>query len=390
MDQPLAGGATPEPITIGVDIGTTSVKAVAVGADGRIVASARVPHPVLTPAPNVLEHDADLAWRIGVRYAAIEVAEAAAFQGHDVAAVNVAAMVPSLCPVDDRGVPIGPGLLYGDERAAGGARGLNPSEDGELVRMLAWLAEEYPGAAGFWPAQAVANAALSGVGAIDTVTAMTTCPLFDYTGWDPAVAADAGVTVDRLPVIVSGSDAVGVVSDDLGPALAGAVVGGGTIDAFGEQLVAGADQDGDVLVILGATLIIWACVPEWREAPGLWTMPHTAPGKTLIGGPSNAGGLLRDWASRTLAPIDPAAPLDPGDVPVMLPYLRGERTPLHDPARRGSIHGLSLSHGPTAVWRAVHESSGMSVRHHLELAGLSGDPGQRRRPADRRHGRRHP
>ena len=204
MDQPLAGGATPEPITIGVDIGTTSVKAVAVGADGRIVASARVPHPVLTPAPNVLEHDADLAWRIGVRYAAIEVAEAAAFQGHDVAAVNVAAMVPSLCPVDDRGVPIGPGLLYGDERAAGGARGLNPSEDGELVRMLAWLAEEYPGRGGFLAgAGRRQRGPLSGVGAIDTVIAMTTCRSSTTRDGTPGRGRDAGVTVgsaagDRL------------------------------------------------------------------------------------------------------------------------------------------------------------------------------------------------
>jgi xylulokinase len=180
-----------------------------------------------------------------------------------------------------------------------------------------------------------------------------------------------------LPRIVSGSQPAGRCGDDLGASLSGAVVGGGTIDAFAEQLVAGADHDGDVLVILGATLIIWACVPNWYEAPGLWTIPHTAPGKVLIGGPSNAGGLLRDWASRSLAaPTDPDRPvtaeLDPGGVPVLLPYLRGERTPLHDPTRRGSFHGLSLAHGPDALWRSVYEATGHSIRHHLELANLLG------------------
>jgi xylulokinase len=313
-----------------------------------------------------------------VRAAARQVAEAAHAAGHVVAALNVAAMVPSLCPVDADGVPIGPGLLYGDERAKGGGRGLDPSQDGELVRMLTWLAAAHPEAAGYWPAQAVGNAALCGEGVIDSVTAMTTLPLFDFTGWDPAECAGAGVRSDQLPAIRSGSDPAGRCRDDLGPALEGAVVGGGTIDAFGEQLVAGADEVGDVLLIMGATLIVWACVAEWVEAPGLWTVPHTAPGKVLIGGPSNAGGILRDWAASVLvAPVPPApgevpAAVDPDDVPVVLPYVRGERTPLHDRDRRGSFHGLSVAHGPDAMWRAVHEASGHSVRHHLELAGVLG------------------
>ena len=57
--------------------------------------------------------------------------------------------------------------------------------------MLRWMAAEYPGAAGYWPAQAVANAALCGTGAIDSVTAMTTLPAFDYVGWD-ATVCDVG------------------------------------------------------------------------------------------------------------------------------------------------------------------------------------------------------
>ncbi len=71
---------------------------------------------------------------------------------------------------------------------------------------------------------------------------------------------------------MSGADAVGPVSS-----LPDAILASGTIDALGEQMVAGADHVGDVLVILGATLIVWAVVPEWRELDGVWTVPHTAP-----------------------------------------------------------------------------------------------------------------
>jgi xylulokinase len=369
-------------VTVGVDIGTTSVKAVAADDEGTVLARARVPHPLHTPLANVLEHDAARAWRDGVRAAAGEVARAVVAAGHRVEAVQVAAMVPSLCPVDANGVPIGPGLLYGDERAKGGEPGLDPSRDGELLRMLRWLVSEHPDAAGYWPAQAVGIAALCGRGVIDPVTAMTAPPLFDLMtcDWDPSVSEAAGVAADRLPPVVPSDAVAGTVLQDLGADLAGAAVGTGAIDAFAEQLVAGADHDGDVLVILGATLIVWACVPNWVEVPGLWTVPHTAPGKTLVGGPSNAGGILRDWALRTLRHDDEGdpGPLDPTDVPVILPYLRGERTPLHDRDRRGWIHGLSVAHGPAAMWRAVREASGHSVRHHLELAGLlppDGRPG---------------
>ncbi|MCB1262905.1 MAG: hypothetical protein KDB33_21265, partial [Acidimicrobiales bacterium] len=107
-------------VTVGIDIGTTSVKAVAVDDDGRVLRRARVVHEVRMPGPGVFEHDPDLAWRAGVLAAFEEVR-----QGLDVVAVNVAAMVPSLCAVDADGRALTPGLLYGDARG-GAPSGANP------------------------------------------------------------------------------------------------------------------------------------------------------------------------------------------------------------------------------------------------------------------------
>lgn len=348
-------------VTVGVDIGTTSVKAVAADDDGTVVARARVPHPLHARHAGELAHDAARAWRAGVLEAYRQVAE-----GLEVAAAQVAAMVPSLCAVDEAGVPVSDGLLYGDARGADPASaGQNPSESGELVRFLAWLVAEHPDAAGFWPAQAVANAALAGRGAIDTVTAMTTLPLFDFTGWDPTVAAAARLPdTSRLPDIVAGSDPIGTITGTDVP------LGPGTIDAFAEQLVAGADHPGDVLVILGATLIVWVVVPEWLEVDGLWTVPHTAPGLTLVGGPSNAGGLFVNWARRLLGGGDAeTGPPDPERIPIWQPYLRGERVPLHDPDRRAALTGLDIGMGPAEATRAVYEASGFALRRIVELAG---------------------
>jgi len=362
----MADGA----LTVGIDIGTTSVKAVAVDGDGTIVARARVPHEVRTPAAGLFEHDIDRAWHADVLEALALVAE-----GRAIDAVNVSAMVPSLGAVTEDGTAVGPGLLYGDRRGEQeGHDPTQPGDSGELLAFLAWQAAAAPDAAGYWPAQAVANHALCGRGAIDSVTAMTAYPLFDFVGWDETLAAEAGTVPGALPEIVSGVEAAGRVHDGL--AGAGALLGGGTIDAFGEQLVAGADEAGDVLVLCGTTMITWGVIDEWQEVPGLWTIPHSAPGKTMIGGPSNAGGLFLEHVRRWLGPAgpDPLA-VDPGDLPVWLPYVRGERTPLHRRDLHSSLHDAALHHGVEHLLRAAYEAAGFVVRHHLDLARDAGlDP----------------
>jgi xylulokinase len=364
----MAGEPGGSDVTVGIDIGTTAVKAVAAGADGTVLARARVPHEVRTPEPGAFEHDVDRAWRDGVLDALGQVAA-----GCEVAAVNVAAMVPSLVAVGPDGRAAGPGLLYGDHRGDRPGRDpARPGDSGELLAFLAWQARHAPGAAGFWPAQAVANHALTGRGALDSTTAMTAHPLFDFVGWDERLAVGAGVTPDQLPAVVPGVEPAGRVLDGL-PA-AGALVGGGTVDALAEQLVAGADRAGDVLVLCGTTLITWAVVDRWAEVPGLWTVPHTAAGLTLVGGPSNAGGLFLDAVRRWLGP-GAAAGVDavgPADLPLWLPYVRGERTPLHRRDLRASLQGAALHHTPAHLLRAAYEAAGFVVRHHLDLARGAG------------------
>lgn len=353
---------------MGIDIGTTSVKALAVDADGTVLARTRLAHELRSPVAGAAEHDIDRAWRDDVLAALGAVAD-----GHEVRGVAVSAMVPSLGAVDADGRACSPGLLYGDHRGITEVNRPDEAGDsGELLAFLHWLTEHAPGAHGYWPAQAVANHALCGVGAIDSTTAMTAVPLFDFQGWDPAQAAAAGTSPAALPEVVAGTAAAGTVREGLPGA--GAPVAGGTIDALGEQVVAGADHTGDVLVICGATLITWAVIDDWQTAPGLWTVPHTAPGKVLIGGPSNAGGMFVDRVHRWLGtPAD--APLDVDDVddlPVWLPYVRGERTPLHRRDLRAELHGAALHHDPAHLRLAAYEASGFVVRHHLDLARPAG------------------
>ena len=345
-------------VTIGIDIGTTAVKAVAADADGRVVARTRIPHELRVPTPDRLEHNADQAWRQGPLTALEQLARS------DALAVAVSAMVPSMTAVDAGGHPVTPGLLYGDSRGralAADSDAAGPFPVGEAAEFLRWTAAQAPDAAGYWPAPAVANYALAGEAVIDFPTAYTALPLFDAGDWSVEACAQRGVAVDRMPRVEAPGVGVGQLPD------ADTALAVGAIDALCEQMVAGADDDGDVLVLCGTTLIVWVTIPESREVPGLWTIP-TMTGKSQIGGASNAGGLFLGWVDRVLGPGDPAA-ADPLRVPVWSPYLRGERTPFHDPDRRGMLDGLDLTHDSTTLRRAAYEASGFVVRQLIELSG---------------------
>ncbi len=342
----------PGSLTVGIDIGTTSVKGVVADADGRVIERVRLPHPLLVPAPDRMEHDARRAWRLGPRRVLARLA------AHGPVGVAVATMVPSLTAVDRAGRPLTPGLLYGDARGGTGAA----SQTGAVLGFLRWTAKEAPDAAGYWPAPAVANYALGGESAVDFGTAWSSAPLAGGAGWDPDVLAECGVRPDQLPRIEMMGAAIGRVRGS------DAVLGAGGVDAMCEGMVADAEHPGDALVHCGTTLITWAMVAEERMLPDIWTIPTMTPGVWSTGGPSNAGGLFLGWVAKVVGRVRGAP--EPGNVPVWSPYIRGERTPLHDPSRRASLVGLNLTHGPAEIMRAAWEAAGFVVRHHLDLAGV--------------------
>ena len=361
-------------VTVGVDVGTTSVKAVAVDEKGQVVARSRVPHNVVAPEPDLLRHDAKKAWWSGPRKAYQQVTEEL---GHrSVAGVTVASMVPSLTAVNRNGVPVLPGLLYGDRegRVESAAKdGLLPGSMPDAEGFLAWAHTEVPDARGYWPCQAVATNALSGIPAVDTAVTASLGSLHMMGRWNADLLASVGVDEAQLPRSFLWASPPGRCPGT------DTIVTGGTIDALCDQIVAGASETGDVLVIFGATLIVWAVTDQWLTVPGLVSFPHTTPDRFLIGGPSNAGALFVDWARQLLRGAPKPGPDreklaprlgDPGRVPVWLPYIRGERTPFEDHTLRSNIYGLDIGSGAEAIERAAFEASGFVVQRMLEMADV--------------------
>ncbi|HWA65029.1 MAG TPA: FGGY-family carbohydrate kinase [Mycobacteriales bacterium] len=340
-------------ITVGIDIGTTSVKALAVDGDGTIVARARVPHDIHAPSVDVFEHDAKQAWVDGPRRALDELAVA------DFDGLAIATMVPSFTAVDESGTPYTPGLLYGDHRGRAGRNEADLLNSREFRSMLEWTAKQAPGAHGYWTAPAVAAAALGGVAAVDYGTAFALAPLWDGV-WQADPLAELGITPEQLPVVVADDTVTGTIR--------GAASGAGMADAWAEATVAGINSPGDVMVICGTTLIVWCVLGAPAMVPGMWSIPHPLGELSILGGASNAGGMFVNWVRRAVGA--PTAAVDPANVPLFVPYLKGERTPVHDISLRASIHGLDISHDGGAIMRAAYEASAFVARRLIELSAV--------------------
>ncbi len=160
------------------------------------MARSRVPHRIVAPEPDVLRHDAKKAWRTGPRKAFEQVTAELEAEGNSLAGVAVASMVPSMTAVGRQGVPLLPGLLYGDREG----RPQDADEDALLPLgampdaegFLRWAAAEAPDARGYWPCQAVATYAISCLPAIDTGVTASLGMLHTHKGWNAELLGRPG------------------------------------------------------------------------------------------------------------------------------------------------------------------------------------------------------
>ena len=145
-------------VTVGIDIGTSSVKAIAADGDGNVVARARVPHQVDVPAPERFEHDAAAAWRDGPRRRAGRARRPrrpGCQRGGDGAVAHRGRRA-------GHAAHAGPALRRRARAHRRGARRREPTtRPVSFLGFLRWLHETVPTAHGFWPAQSVANHALA-------------------------------------------------------------------------------------------------------------------------------------------------------------------------------------------------------------------------------------
>jgi xylulokinase len=231
-------------------------------------------------------------------------------------------------------------------------------------------------------------ARLTGEYVLDHHSASQCDPLYDLEAgawnaeWAEEIAPD--VPLPRLvwPWEPAGEVTVAAASATGLPA--GVPVMAGTIDAWAEALSVGVRRPGDLMLMYGSTMFLVQVTDRPRTHPKLWSTAGATPGSWSLAAGMATSGTLTTWL-RELTGDVPFETLiaEAAQVPagarglLALPYFAGERNPVFDPAARGVIAGLTLTHGRGELMRAVYEATAFGVRHNLETLAEAGAPIER-------------
>jgi xylulokinase len=365
---------------VGLDVGTTAVKALAVGPSGDVLARAQASYPLSTPRPGWAEQDPEDWWRA--------TQEALAALGVKPAAIGLSGQMHGLVALGAGDEVLRPAILWNDGRtqaqcdAIEATLGLerlieltgNRALAGFTAPKLLWLRDEEPEVfdrirSVMLPKDYV-RLRLTGEHATDVSDASGTL-LFDVgrRAWSAEVVGALELDADWLPDALESPEVTGAWEGV-------PVVAGGGDQAAGAVGVGATAAGGPLSVALGTSGVVFAALDRYAADPlaRLHSFCHAVPGAWhAMGVMLSAGGALRWLRDATGgAPYDElmaeAAAWEPGvEGLTFLPYLAGERTPHADPDARGAFAGLSLRHDRGALARAVLEGIAFGLRDSLDL-----------------------
>ncbi|GAC1690512.1 MAG: xylulokinase [Gemmatimonadaceae bacterium] len=392
-----------EGLLLGIDIGTSGVKALLIApTTGDVAASATASLSLSTPHPGWAEQDPRAWWSAACE--AISTVRAQC-RAQRIDAVGVSGQMHSSVFLDRGGEVIRPALLWCDGRTtaecieitrrAGGEEQLrdlvaNPALEGFTLPKILWLRRHEPAAysrlATVLLPKDYIRYRLTDELATDPSDASATL-LYDtaHLRWSEIMLDLMELPASLLPVVGGSAEVLGRVSAAAAAATGLArgtpVVGGGADNACGAAGV-GAVAPGECVVSWGTSGTVLAPTAAPRVDPLLraHTFCHVAPGVWyLMGVVLSAGGAFawyRDQFARDLADHseadrrldDEAAGMAPGaDGVTFLPDLQGERTPHRDAEARGAFLGLTLAHGRAHLTRAVLEGVCFALRDSVTI-----------------------
>ena len=379
---------------LGIDIGTSGVKAVLVDEGGTVRAQETAPLAVSRPQPGWSEQDpAD--WWAATRAAVL------ALDAEDrraVRAIGLAGQMHGATLLGKGDAVLRPAILWNDGRSAAQCAELvrreprthaitgNAVFPGFTAPKLLWVAEHEPEV--FASVERVllpkdyVRLLMTGDAASDMSDASGTSWLdVGARAWSGAMLAATGLSEAAMPRLFEGSEATGTllpeVARDWGMDPVPVAAGGGdnAVGAVG----AGVVRAGDAFLSLGTSGVLFAAGDAFAPKPerGVHAFCHALPGQWHEMGVTLSAASCVDWAARLTglpdagAVVAAAEKAAPASVPLFLPYLSGERTPHDDPAARGVLFGMDHDTGPAEVARAVLEGVAFAFADAL---GVLNDP----------------
>ncbi len=383
---------------LGIDLGTSSVRALLVDADGTTLALNGLNYNPDIPRPGFAEQDPDFWTAMAFTTISCSLSDANA-NADDVRALSFSGQMHGLVCVDKDGKPLRPAIIWQDQRSKHviremydrlgrefiGASVQNTVATGFLLASLVWLKENEPETYGkihrvmlpkdylkFRLSGVIATdfSDAAGTTALDNVKLEWSRPLLDALGLDPAM----------FPEILPSTAVLGTITPEAAAATGLStktlVVNGGAdqcMQAVGNGIV----EEGVFSSNIGTGGQMSACTasplydPEFRTS----TFAHALPERWSIMGAALSAGASMKWLTERVLQLVSFKDVDTlaGAVPagsgglLFLPYLAGERTPHFDPEARGVFLGLTLGHDRRNLLRAVMEGVAFALRDSLDI-----------------------
>lgn len=384
---------------LGIDVGTSGVKAVLVDGKGTVRASHTAPLKLSTPKPGWAEQHPEDWWK-----AAVAAVKKVVAGGKKVDGIGLSGQMHSSVFLDAKGKVVRPALLWCDGRTTEQCREIteavgeqnlrawasNPALEGFTLPKVLWLRKHEPQAfrrvAKVVLPKDYVRYQLTGQLATDPSDASATL-MYDTAGgrWSEALLGAVGLTTAIVPDVGGSSEVLGRVTREVAKATGLAegtpVVGGGADNACGAAGV-GVVTEGEAVASWGTSGTVLAPLTEPRVDPGLraHTFCHVVPNMWYVMGVMLTAGGAFSWYRQQLAQElarskdgDLVLNKEADSVPIgslgltFLPYLQGERTPHRDASARGAFVGLTLAHTRAHLSRAVLEGIGFGMRDSVEI-----------------------
>jgi len=400
---------------VGLDLGTTGIKALMCDRSGRVVASSFQPHGLNHPKPAWAEQDPN-EWAKGLEAALQELAKKPGLQRSDISAIGLGSQIDGIIALDSNGAAIRPAIIWMDRRAVSQCdeiRSLIKDEDlysitglcndpSHVAAKILWIRRNEPG--NFAKARRLlmpgdfALFRLTEEFVTDYSNASSTM-LFDIKRreWSKKLCGLLSIPDEMLPRIEPATRVVGTLARDVakrtGLDPSTQVVAGGGDEEVG-AVGAGVVNHGEVLDLTGTAEPVCVCTDRPVLDPDRLLECHSSadPGSWLLENTGIvAGGLYRWYKDQFGQPEveearrargDPyevlnlgASKADVGSMGmIFLPFFTGSITPEWNAQARGVIFGLTLGHRKEHVTRAILEGCAYALRDvidHTEKLGLN-------------------
>ncbi len=396
----MAGGRVRTEALLGIDLGTSSVKALLIGLDGQILGMAAREYPIDIPRPGWAEQD-PRAWVEACRAAVRGALAAAAGVGRSmpvVRGIGLSGQMHGLVCVDGAGEPVRPAIIWADQRSHAQVERIYREAGAE--KLGEWTGN--PVAAGFWPPswmwllenepESVRRTrrlilpkdylrfALTRELGVEESDASSTL-LFDTARrvWSGEAARAFGVDEALLLPAHASAEIAGMLekgfAGEVGLPAGIPVVYGGSDQALA-MLGQGITRAGQLGCAISTGGQVVAPLTQYRydRELRLHTFCHALPGQWYLEAATLSAGLSLRWLRDKIFPgssysalADLAAATPGSEGLFFLPHLVGERTPYMDAGSKAGFWGLSLRHSQGHLVRAVMEGVVFSLRACLDL-----------------------